>query len=88
MDQSAVAEEKERVSQYKAIDLVSYIKQTVELIVNQKEEELLMRVFDEQRKQEQRKIKQIRNFIEFKCKDAKGREEFMNEKRQEDQEYK
>lgn len=45
------------------------------MIVNIKDEEMMVGIYDEHKRQEKRKINHIRNFVEYRCKDRNEREE-------------
>jgi hypothetical protein len=68
-----------RFGKLKALDIVHYIQETIEIIVHLKDEEMMMGIYDEHKRQESRKLKHIKNFAEYRCKNVEDREQYASE---------
>lgn len=79
VDSHLMEEDRVKCGKLKSQDIISYIRQTIDVIINLKEEEMLVGIYDEHKRQEKRKINHIRNFVEYRCKDRDEREKYAEE---------
>jgi len=57
------------------------------MVVNLKEEEMMLGVYDEHNRQQKRKIDHMKNFVEFKCKVKHERVDYAKEVLEQQQKY-